>query len=64
MSGYKINSSKSVAFLYSKDKQNENEIMEMTLLTIATNNLGVTLIKQVKDPYLYFLRSLREDLAW
>ena len=45
MAGYKINSSKSVAFLYSKDKQAENEIMEMTPFTIATNNIkyvGVT----------------------
>ena len=47
--GYKINSSKSVAFLYSKDKQDEIEIREMTPFTIATNTikyLGVTLTKQ------------------
>ena len=31
VAGYKINSSKSVAFLYSKDKQEEKEIREMTL---------------------------------
>jgi len=30
MAGYKINSNKSVAFLYSKDKQTEKEIREMT----------------------------------
>ena len=35
--GYKINSSKSVAFLYSKDKQAEKEIMETTPFTIVTN---------------------------
>ena len=49
--GYKINSNKSVAFLYSKDKQAEKEIMETTPFTIVTNNtkyLGVTLTKQVK----------------
>ena len=49
MTGYKINSSKSVAFLYSKDKQAEKEVREMTPFTIATNNikyLGVTLTKQ------------------
>ena len=54
MAGYKINSSKSVAFLYSKDKQTEKENMEPTPLTITTNNikyLGVTLTKQVKDLY-------------
>jgi hypothetical protein len=46
-----INSNKSVAFLYSKDKQDEKEIREMTQVTIVTNNmkyLGVTLTKQVK----------------
>ena len=46
VAGYKINSSKSVAFLYSKDKQAEKKIREMTPFTIATNNvkyLGVSL---------------------
>ena len=51
IAGYKINSNKSVAFLYSKDKQAEKEIMEMKSFTIVTKNvkyLGVTLTKQVK----------------
>lgn len=51
MAGYKINSNKSVAFLHSKDKQAEKEIMEMTPFIIVTNHiryLGVTLTKQVK----------------
>ena len=51
VAGYKINSNKSVAFLYSKDKQVEKEISEMIPFTIATNNIqyfGVTLTKQVK----------------
>jgi hypothetical protein len=39
VSGYKINSNKSVAFLYSNDKQAEKEIMETTPITIATNNI-------------------------
>ena len=49
---YKINSNKSVTFLYSKEKQAEREISETTSLTIVTNHikyLGVTLTKQVKD---------------
>jgi hypothetical protein len=48
VAGYKINSNKSVAFLYTKDKQAEKEIRETTPLTIVTNNikyLGVTLRK-------------------
>jgi hypothetical protein len=49
---YKINSNKSVAFLYSKDKQAEKKIREMTPFTIHTNNmkyLGLTQTKQMKD---------------
>ena len=38
VSGYKINSNNSVAFLYSKDKQAEKEIRETTPFTIVTNN--------------------------
>ena len=60
VAGYRINSSKSVAFLYSKDKQAEKEIREMIPFTIATNNikyLGVTLTKQVKDLYDKNFRS-------
>jgi hypothetical protein len=52
VTGYKINSNKSIAFLYSKNKQSEKEIRETTLSTIVTNNikyLGVTLAKQVKN---------------
>jgi hypothetical protein len=48
VNGYKINSNKSVGFLYSKDEQAEKEIKEMTPFTIVTNNityLGVTLTK-------------------
>jgi hypothetical protein len=45
---YKINSNKSMAFLYTKDKQAEREIRETPLFSIVTNNikyLGVTLRK-------------------
>ena len=48
VAGYKINSNKPVAFLYSKDKQAEKEIMKTTPFTIVTSNikyLGVTLRK-------------------
>jgi hypothetical protein len=61
VAGYKINSNKSVAFLYIKDKQAEKEIRETTPFTIATNNikyLGVT--KQVKDLYDNNFKSLKK----
>ena len=62
---YKINLSKSVAFPYSKEKQAEKEIREMTLFTIARNNikyLGVTLTKQVNDTYDKNIRSLKKEM--
>ena len=63
--GYKIYSNKSVAFLYSKDKQAEKEIRETTPLTIVTNNityLGVTLTRQVKDLYDKNFNSLKKEI--
>ena len=38
VAGYKINSNKSVGFLYIKDKRTEKEIKK-TPFTIATNNI-------------------------
>jgi hypothetical protein len=49
----------------SKDKQTEKEIREMTPFTIATNNityLGVTLIKQGKDPCDKNFKSLKKEI--
>jgi hypothetical protein len=65
MSGYKINSNKSVTFLYSKDKQAEKEIRETRPFTIVTNNikyLGVTLTKQVKNLYDKNFKSLKKEI--
>jgi hypothetical protein len=42
VAGYKINSNKSVAFLYSKDKKAEKEIRETTPFTNNIKYLGVT----------------------
>jgi hypothetical protein len=63
--GYKINSNKSVAFLYTKDKQTEKEIRATTPFTIVTNNikyLGVTLTKEVKDLYEKNFKSLKKEI--
>jgi hypothetical protein len=65
VAGYKINSNKSVAFLYSKDKQVEKEIKEKTPFTIVTNNIkyvGVTLPKQVKNLYDKNFKSLKKEI--
>ena len=65
VAGYKIYSNKSVAFLYTKDKQAEKEIRETTPFTIVTNNikyLGVTLTKQVKDLDDKNFKSLKKEI--
>jgi len=65
VTGYKVNSNKPVTFLYSRDKEAEKEIREMTLFTILTNNikyLGVTLTKQVKDLFDTNFKSLKRKI--
>jgi hypothetical protein len=69
VAGYKINSNKSVAFWYTKDKQAKKEIRETTPFIIVTNNikyLGVTLTKKVKGVYnknfKYLKKEIKEDL--
>jgi hypothetical protein len=54
-----------MAFLYTKDKQDEKEIRESTPFTIVTNNikyLGVTLTKEVKDLYDKNFKSLKKEI--
>jgi hypothetical protein len=41
VAGYKINSNRSVAFLYSRDKQTEKEIREMIPFTIVPNTINI-----------------------
>ena len=63
--GYKINSNKSVALIYTKDKQAEKEIRETTPFSIVTNNikyLGVTLTKEVKDLYDKNFKSRKKEI--
>jgi hypothetical protein len=65
VAGYKINSNKSMAFLYTKDKWAEKEIRETTPFTIVKNKikyLGVTLTKEVKDLYDKNFKSLKKEI--
>jgi hypothetical protein len=65
VAGYKINSNKSMAFLYTKDKQAEKEIRETTPFRIVTSNikyLGVTLTNEVKDLYDKNFKSLKKEI--
>jgi hypothetical protein len=65
LAGYKINSNKSMAFLYTQDKRAEKEIRETTSVTIVTKNikyLSVTLTKEVKDLYDKNFKSLKKKI--
>jgi hypothetical protein len=65
VAGYKINSNKSMAFLYTKDKQDEKEIRETTPFSLVTNNiknLGVTLTMEMKDLYDKNFKSLKKEI--
>jgi hypothetical protein len=70
VAGYKINSNKPMAFLYTKFKQVEKEIKERTPFTKVTNNikyLGVTLRKKkicmIRTSHLWKkkLKNISED---
>jgi hypothetical protein len=65
VAGYKINSNKTVAILYTKDKQDEKEIRETTPFTIVTKlikYLGVTITKEVKELYDKNFKSLKKEI--
>jgi hypothetical protein len=65
VAGYIINSNKSMAFLYTKNKQGEKEIKETTPFSIVTNNikyLVMTLTKEGKDLYDKNYKSLKKEI--
>ena len=54
VAGYKINTRKSLAFLYTKNKKSEREIKESTPFTIPTKRikyLGINSPKETKELY-------------
>ena len=65
VAGYKINSKKSVALMYTDDKRAKKEIRETSPFTIATNSLKylvVTLTKQIEDLYDKNFKSLKKGI--
>ena len=65
VAGYKINSNKPVAFLYTNDKWVGKEIRETTTFTIDKNNINyleIILTKQIKDLYDKNFKSLKKDI--
>ena len=61
VAGYKINTQKSVAFLYTNDERAEREIQEAITFTIRSKRikyLGIYLPKETKDLYIENYKTL------
>ena len=61
VSGYKINTQKSLSFLYTNNEKSEREIKESIPLTIATKRikyLGINLPKETKELYTKNYKTL------
>ena len=68
VAGYKINTQKSVAFLYTDNKRSEREIKETTPFTITSKilkYLGINLLKEAKhlysENYKMLLKEIKDD---
>ena len=66
--GYKINTQKSLAFLYTNDEKFEREIKETLLFIIATKRikyLGINLPRETKDlcaeNYKTLMKEIKDD---
>jgi len=65
VAGYKINTAKSVAFLYTNNEETEREIKEIIPFTIATKRikyLGIYLPKETKDLYIQNYKTLVKEI--
>ena len=65
VAGYKINTQKSLAFLYTSNKKIEKEIKETIPFTIAMKRikyLGICLPKETKDLYIENYKTLVKEI--
>ena len=65
VSGYKINTQKSLAFLYTNNEKSERKIKESILFTIATKrikHLGINLPKETKEQYTEKYKTLIKEI--
>ena len=65
VAGYKINTQKSLAFLYTNNEQSEREIKESVSFTIATKRikyLGINLSKKTKEMYTENYKTLMKEI--
>ena len=71
VAGYKINTQKSLAFLYTNNETTEREIKETIPFTIAMKRikyLGINLPKEskglYKENYKILLKEIKDDTNW
>ena len=65
VAGYKINTQKSLAFLYTNNKRSEREIKETIPFTITSKRikyLGINLPKEAKDLYSKNYKILMKEI--
>ena len=65
VSGCKINTQKSLAFLYTNNEKTEKEIKKKIPFTIATKRikyLGINLLKETKDLYIEDYKTLVKEI--
>ena len=65
VAGYKINTQKSISFLYTKNEAIEREIKELIQFTFAQKTvkyLGINLTKEVKNLYTENYRKLMKEI--
>ena len=65
VAGYKINTQKSLAFLYINNEKSEREIKESIPFTIATKRikyLGINLPKETKELYTENYKTLMKEI--
>ena len=64
VAGYKINTQKSLAFLYTNNEKTEREIKETISFTTVMKKikyLGVNLPKEIKDLYMENYKTLMKE---
>ena len=65
VAGYKINTPKSLAFIYTNNEKSEKEIKESIPFTIATKRikyLGINLPKEIKELYTENYKTLMKEI--
>ena len=64
-SGYKINTQKSLAFLYTNTEKTEREIKDTISFTIAMKKIKyliINLLKETKDLYIENFKTLMKEI--